>query len=142
MTMQDPLEECRTAAALYSAGALPEREKMQFEQRLSGGCPFCTAQLQEYAAVADQIALTVPLEEPDPGLRERLLNRIQPSAPAAREPQEGMKLVRSGDTPWRPLPSPEWRCGPYWEPRLCWFGCSLARYILRMNTGLPNSVSF
>jgi gentisate 1,2-dioxygenase len=105
MTMQDPIEECRTAAALYSAGALPEREKTQFEQRLSGGCPFCTAQLQDYASVADEIALSIPLEEPDPGIRERLIERIQVSAPA-QESHEGMKLVRSGDTPWRSLPSP------------------------------------
>jgi len=105
MTMQDPIEECRTTAALYSAGALPDPEKRQFEQRLSGGCPFCTAQLQEYASVADEIALSVPLQQPDASLRERLLGRIQPSAPA-QQSHVGMKLVRSGDTPWRSLPSP------------------------------------
>ena len=105
MTMQDPIEECRTTAALYSSGALPERERLQFEQRLSGGCPFCAAQLQEYASVADEIALSVPVEEPHPNVRERLLDRIRVSAPV-QQSHEGMKLVRGGDTPWRSLPSP------------------------------------
>ncbi|MFL6417016.1 MAG: cupin domain-containing protein [Bryobacteraceae bacterium] len=105
MTMQDPMDECRTAAALYSLGALPDREKLQFEQRLSGGCPFCTGQFNEYAALADDIALTVPLEQPDASLRQRLMDRIKPAPPVPKS-HEGMKLVRSGDTPWRSLPSP------------------------------------
>jgi mannose-6-phosphate isomerase-like protein (cupin superfamily) len=103
--MEDPIEECRTTAALYSLGALPEREKMQFEQRLSSDCPFCRAQLQEYATVADEIVLSIPFEEPDPSIRERLLDPIQIPAPVPPAP-EGMKLIRSGDTPWRSLPSP------------------------------------
>ncbi|MFL6446263.1 MAG: cupin domain-containing protein [Bryobacteraceae bacterium] len=105
MTMQDPIEECRTTAALFSLGALPEREKKEFEQRLSGGCPFCTAQFQEYASVTDEIALSAPPAEPDPRIRERLLDCIKPPAPIEQS-HEGMKLVRSGDTPWRSLPSP------------------------------------
>lgn len=105
MTMQDAMEECRTTAALYSLGALPELEKNQFEQRLSGGCPFCTAQVQEYTSVADEIACNVPVAEPDPSIRTRLLDRIQlPTLESAAH--SGMKLVRSGDTPWRRLPSP------------------------------------
>jgi anti-sigma factor ChrR (cupin superfamily) len=105
MNQNDQIEECRTAAALYSLGALPDEEGKQFEQRLRSGCPFCISEHAEYAAVADELASSVRVQNPDASVRERLFERIA----ARRKPrpaEEDVKMVRSTDTPWTPLPVP------------------------------------
>ncbi|MBV9264699.1 MAG: cupin domain-containing protein [Acidobacteriaceae bacterium] len=102
---QDQLDECRIAAALYSIGALPDEEKQQFEQRLAGGCPFCTSQLHEYASVAKELALSVPLEQPDPSLRRRLLDRLE-TVPMNVQARADITLVRADETSWTSLPIP------------------------------------
>ena len=48
--------ECSTTAALYALGALPAENMAQFEQRLASGCPLCSASVDDYAEVADQLA--------------------------------------------------------------------------------------
>jgi anti-sigma factor ChrR (cupin superfamily) len=95
--------ECSTAAALYALGALPAENMVQFAQRIASGCPLCIASVEEYAEVADQLALSTAFAEPAPGLRARLLERIAASPPSAKEE---MKLVRSGDSPWVALAAP------------------------------------
>ena len=102
MTTQDHIEDCRTAAALYSLGALPPEEKASFEQRLKSGCPLCTTEYTEYACVVDEIALSTPAQNPNPSVRQRLLDRI--GASKAQSSKDEMKLVRASETPWRPLP--------------------------------------
>jgi hypothetical protein len=56
MTILDQVEDCRTAAALYSLGCLPSEERADFEQRLTSGCPLCTAEYSVYANLADELA--------------------------------------------------------------------------------------
>jgi anti-sigma factor ChrR (cupin superfamily) len=106
MTTQDHVEGCRMAAALYSLGALPPEEKASFEQRLKSGCPLCTAEYAEYACVADEIAQSVPVQNPTPSVRQRLLDRVGAAAPnpPSNSSKNEMKLVRASDTPWRSLP--------------------------------------
>lgn len=104
MTIQDHVEDCRTAAALYSLGALTPDEKADFEQRLKSGCPLCTAGYAEYAWVADGIAESVPVQNPSTSVRQRLFDRIALNPPKPQSSQDEMILVRAGDTPWRPLP--------------------------------------
>jgi len=96
------MRECSATAALYALGALPAENMAQFAQRLASGCPLCIASVEEYAEVADQLALSTAFAEPAPGLRARLLERIS----ASRIPKEEMKLVRSGDSPWVALAAP------------------------------------
>ena len=103
MTLKDHVEDCRTAAALYSLGALPPEEKTNFEQRLKSGCPLCAAEYAEYACVTDELTLSVPLQDPNPSVRQRLLDRIG-VPPKAQHLDDKMKLVRASETPWRPLP--------------------------------------
>jgi quercetin dioxygenase-like cupin family protein len=106
MTIQDQVEDCRTTAALYSLDALSPEEKIKFEQRLKSGCPLCASQYEEYACVTDELSLSLPVQQPAPSVRQRLLDRIggAPSKPPSQSSKNEMKLVRAGDTPWRPLP--------------------------------------
>lgn len=105
MTVKDQVEDCRTAAALYSLGALTPGEQADFEQRLQSGCPLCTAEYAEYACVADGIAESVPVQNPSPSVRQRLFDRIAVAIPQKpKASKDEMKLVRAGDTPWRSLP--------------------------------------
>ena len=105
MTTDDQVEECRTTAALYSLGALPPDETLRFEQRLKSGCPFCTAEFAEYSLVAESLALTVPAHEPDPSMRQRLLNRVTATSQTPA-PNSDITVVRGGDSPWVKLPIP------------------------------------
>jgi mannose-6-phosphate isomerase-like protein (cupin superfamily) len=101
--------ECSTTAALYALGALPAEEMAQFEQRLASGCPLCTAAVEDYTEVANQLALGVAFAEPAPAVRARLLERIAASRGAAAlgdSAKAGMKLIRSGDSPWIAFPAP------------------------------------
>jgi len=95
--------ECATTGALYALGALPAESMAQFEHRLKSGCPLCIASLDDYAEVADHLALSVAFAEPAPTVRARLLERI---AASATSKQEEMTLVRSSDSPWIALAAP------------------------------------
>lgn len=107
MTFDERIDECCGAAALYSLGALPPEEKSRFEQRLRSGCPLCTAELAEYAVVADQLAFSAPFKSAPPSLRQRVLDRVSSVKQSAEaKPKSEMTLVRAGESPWTPLPSP------------------------------------
>jgi len=99
------LEDCTVEAALYALGALPVEKASAVEQRLRSGCEFCLAQVERYAAVAEQLSLAVKPVEPSSQLRQRLLDRIEVRDKTA-EPSEHMKLVRANDAPWVKMPFP------------------------------------
>jgi anti-sigma factor ChrR (cupin superfamily) len=99
--------ECSATAALYALGALPAEDMAQFERRLASGCPLCTASVDDYAEVADQLALSSAFAEPAPWVRARLLERIAAS-PVSANPsaKDEMTLVRGGDSRWVALAAP------------------------------------
>ena len=101
----DELEECTVDAALYVLGSLALEKATAFEQRLRSGCPYCCAQAEQYAAVAEHLSVSLTPVEPRADLRERLLERIKPRDKAP-EPSEHMKIVRSHEAPWVKLPFP------------------------------------
>jgi anti-sigma factor ChrR (cupin superfamily) len=105
MTSEDAVEACRTAAALYSLGALTPDESAKFEQRLRSGCPFCTSEMEAYGAVADEISVGIATCPPDAAVRERVIERIGVAASTSL-PNGDMKLVRGDSSPWTPLPIP------------------------------------
>jgi anti-sigma factor ChrR (cupin superfamily) len=92
--MQDS-EDCTVEAALYAFGTLPAAKMKAVELRLQSGCPFCLQQVQHYAAVAEELALSVTPVEPPPGARQRLLDRLKSEAST-----EHRKVVRGTDAPW------------------------------------------
>ena len=100
----EDLEDIATEAALFALGALPAEKARAVEQRLQSGCGFCAAQVERYAAVAEQLALSVVPVEPPPELRQRLLDGL---AQWDRESQlEHMTIVRGTDAPWIKMPFP------------------------------------
>jgi quercetin dioxygenase-like cupin family protein len=105
MSVHDELEECRTTAALFAIGGLPESERARFAQRLTSGCPFCVSEFQEYSSIAYEIASSLPQQQPPPLIRERLLKRISPP-PASQQSHIEATVLRENDTPWKKLPVP------------------------------------
>lgn len=109
MKPQELAEECRTAAALYSIGALAPDEAQRFEQRLESGCPFCISEVAAFTEAATYFGTSIPLHDPPAILRQRLLDRvIASSAPsstlAAPDAADAHILVRAGESPWTPTP--------------------------------------
>ena len=101
----EQLDDCATDAALYALGTLPPEKASTVEQRLRSGCAYCTAQVEHYAAVAEQISLAAPPVEPAPGLRGKLLARINAQEEAVSAVPH-RKVVRGGDGPWVKMPIP------------------------------------
>lgn len=100
----EDLEDVMNEAALYALGALPDEKARAVEKRLQSGCGFCAAQVECYAAVAEQLSLAVAPVEPRPELRQRLRERL---ARRDRGSQlEHMKIVRGTDAPWIKMPFP------------------------------------
>ncbi len=100
----EELEDCRVEAALYALGALAPDKARAMEERLRCGCSLCLAEVQHYSLVAEQLALSVEPIEPPRDLRQRLLERIQPSLEPAVA--EHMTIVRSNDGDWVRMPFP------------------------------------
>ena len=98
-------EDCAVDVALYAFGTLPADKAQAVEQRLQSGCPFCLAHAAQYSAVAEHLSLSVAPVTPPPGLRQRVLDRVQTYA-AAGETSEHRRVVRGKDQPWIKLPVP------------------------------------
>jgi anti-sigma-K factor RskA len=62
----------------YGLGVLDPEEHEAVERHLSLGCADCRRLAQEYQAVAGMLALALPQVAPDPVVKERLLERIEP----------------------------------------------------------------
>ena len=117
-------EEQAGRAALYALGALEGDEAREFEEHLLAGCEACAAELREFEAVSDDLALAAPEAEPPAGVRARLLALVSEEGGESgagdgpnllKEPARGglplglspdaapgFLVVRSGDGKWRP----------------------------------------
>jgi quercetin dioxygenase-like cupin family protein len=97
-------EECRSTAALYALGSLPETEMEQFRLRIQTGCPVCNAALSEFAQTAEYLAMSAPAVAPPSGLRERVL-KIAKRGTAAEARGEAT-IVRHDESAWMQSPVP------------------------------------
>ena len=96
----DELADCSVDAALYVLGALSPENTSAFEQRLRSGCPYCSAQAEQFAMVAEYLSLAVKPVEPPADLRTRLLDRIRSRHMVSEPlPSEHMRIVRSSEEP-------------------------------------------
>ncbi|MCC6587452.1 MAG: cupin domain-containing protein [Bryobacterales bacterium] len=86
-------DDLRTITSLYSLGALPPDEAVEFEKHLAEGCDVCRAELESLNAAVLQLAFAAPEVQPPASLRDRLLNAIAPLP-------EGMHIVRNTEGRW------------------------------------------
>ena len=99
-------EEQAGRAALYALGALEGDEAREFEEHLLAGCAACAAELREFEAVSDDLALAAPEAEPPAGVRARLLALVSEEGGGgpnlSRDIPPGFLVLRSGEGKWRP----------------------------------------
>lgn len=103
-------ETFRELAPLYVIGALDGVERAEFERYLAANRPLCQAELAEYQAVADQLALAAPSAQPSPEVFRRVMAAVEgPAKPASarapdtrREPRKGFgfESLLLGWVPW------------------------------------------
>lgn len=106
-------EQQQEQASLYALGALPDAEQAAFEQELRGNEELrqLVRQLQR---TADLVALSSPAQPLPPGLRDKVLQRIE-SADADKQAAKktlpslipGLSFIDApGSRDWKPLPIP------------------------------------
>ena len=106
-------EQQQEQASLYALGALPDAEQSAFERELRGNEELrqLVRQLQR---TADLVALSSPAQPLPPGLRDKVLQRIE-SLDASKQTEKkslpplipGLSFIAApGAKDWKPLPIP------------------------------------
>ncbi|MEQ1852138.1 MAG: cupin domain-containing protein [Chthoniobacteraceae bacterium] len=103
-------EHQQDLASLYALGALPESERPEFESELRGN-PELLAFTRSLLASGKAIALSVPPVELPPGLKVKVLQRIDAEAAAASvalpvpDLRAGLSFLMAAETKgWKQLP--------------------------------------
>jgi anti-sigma-K factor RskA len=90
-------ETFREMLPLYVIGALDGDELYNFERYVAENRDHCNAEIAEYQAISDQIALAAPSAQPPPDLYERIAAAIE---------GRGRSVEASARTPSAPVPAP------------------------------------
>ena len=80
MSQQHPHGEPDELAADYVAGGMSDARRAEFEGHLRTGCTECSAALKSFDGVASALFWAVEPLDPDPAIRQGLLQRIAESA--------------------------------------------------------------
>ena len=72
-------ETNREVLELYALGVLDREEASEIEAHLRDNCANCTAALRQARALNTAIIGSMPLEQPSPELRQRVVNSIRPA---------------------------------------------------------------
>lgn len=99
--------ECQDLIPAYALNALTGEEREQVRAHLATGCPQCTAELTETAAVLAQVPLTLDPVRPGPGVKSRLMERVG-AGRAARDPR-AVPAVPAEPAALRPHQGRRWR---------------------------------
>jgi quercetin dioxygenase-like cupin family protein len=99
------MDSVRDLAALYALGQLPADQARAFEARLAAGDEACRSELAAFCSVVDDLGYAARPQQPPPGLRARLLERIAAADPAVID-HAGVHFVRSGQFDWTPGVAP------------------------------------
>src|SRR2546428_617079 len=78
-------EELRDLVPLHLTGLLEEEEAAGLREHLDGGCPRCAAEVAAIAATLEELPYSLPLEEPSPMVKARLLARVRRESEAAAQ---------------------------------------------------------
>jgi anti-sigma-K factor RskA len=87
---QERFEDLKDA---YVLGALPEEERVEFEQYLAAH-PDLQAEMEELSAVAGLLAFSVREQEPAPDLRRKIMDTVEAEAVQPRTSQRRSWLSR------------------------------------------------
>jgi anti-sigma-K factor RskA len=87
---QERFEDLKDA---YVLGALPEEERLEFEQYLAAH-PELQAEMEELSTVAGLLAFSVREQEPSPDLRRRIMDTVEAEAVQPRTSQRRSWLAR------------------------------------------------
>ena len=87
---QERFEDLKDA---YVLGALPEEERLEFEEYLLAH-PDLQAEMEELSTVAGLLAISVPEQEPSPDLRRRIMDTVEAEAVQPRTGQRRSWLSR------------------------------------------------
>ncbi len=106
-------EQQQEQASLYALGALPDAEQTAFERELRGNEELCQL-VHELQRAADLVALSSPAQPLPPGLRDKVLQRIESvdaGKPAAKKSLPplipGLSFIDApGAKDWKALPIP------------------------------------
>ena len=79
-------EELKDLVPLHLTGLLEGEEAAGLREHLDGGCPRCTAEVAAIAATLGELPYSLPLEEPSPTVKARLLARVRHESEAAALP--------------------------------------------------------
>ena len=72
----------------FALGCLDEDEARLVTAHLAA-CPVCSVELRSYQAVSEALPLAVPMAEPPPILKQRLMAQIQQASAIPSQPQPG-----------------------------------------------------
>jgi len=79
-------DDLRDQAMFYAAGALTEEERTAFARHLADDqCDVCMAEVRDFEAAAQSLALGLPPQTPSPSVRQRLISQAETQAGAASE---------------------------------------------------------
>ena len=70
-------EELKDLVPLHLTGLLEGEEAARLREHLEGGCPSCAAEVAATAAALDELPYALPVEEPSPLVKARLLARVR-----------------------------------------------------------------
>ena len=106
-------EQQQEQASLYALGALPDAEQAAFERELRGNQKLRQL-VRELQRTADLVALSSPAQPLPPGLRDKVLQRIESSDTGKQSARKSLPPLIPGlsfiDAPgakdWKPLPIP------------------------------------
>ena len=87
------MTDIKETAALYAAGALDEKERAAFEERLRSGDAEAVAEMESLGQAVEALASSAPPVEPAPAIRENLMDRVRKDAGQ-------FFLLRAGEGKW------------------------------------------
>lgn len=101
MTHAKATDDVRALAASYVLGSLDAEDAGRLEEHVEAGCEVCRAEVEGFAAVADDLALAVTPIAPPASVRARLFADL--SAERAPEPPRApaFAFLLAGEGGWR-----------------------------------------
>ena len=74
-------DELQEKASIYALGAMPESERNEYVRHLrEDNCAVCLQEVREMESTANLLTFSVPLRDPSPAVKERLMSQARSKA--------------------------------------------------------------